>query len=209
MKKNTLLIIFILLLTSCSTILKDIYGVKELKEFNNQEYEKTLSRIKTYNVEYYSFISDSANFRSLINLGDSILTEKDLYQPIQILYFENNRIISFHANCYAKGTLRKLNWNYDNRFSIFPPKSAIPLKNENKITFETLKKIFPQLKNIEEKRYSVVIYWTTMLENISKDAIETVFKNIVKFDEVNKTNVYLINTDKFFISMNTAHNNGS
>ncbi len=206
MLKNILLVISILLLTSCSAIFSKIYGVKELNKFDKQEYDSFISKLKTENIMYFSLISDPASFRKSINLGDSVLTQKDLYQPIQILYFEKNQIVSFQANCYAKGTLKNLNWNYDNRFSIFPPKSAVPLNNERNVTFKEFNEIYPELKNIKGKKYSIIIFWTSMLENISYDAIETVFENIVKFDKTHETVVYLINTDKFFISLKTAHN---
>lgn len=203
--KNILLIITLVLLTSCSLVLSKVYGVKELSKFDKQEYDNFISKLKIENTNYYSLVSDSASFRKSINLGDSILTKKDLYQPIHILYFEKKQIVSFQANCYAKGTLKNLNWNYDNRFSFFPPKSAVPITNEHNITFEKFKEIYPQLKNIKEKRYSIIIFWTLMLKNISYDAIQTVFKNIKKFNKTNETIVYLINTDKFFVSISTAH----
>jgi hypothetical protein len=126
-----------------------------------------------------------------------------LSQPIQILYFDSTgRLISFHANCYAKGNLSGLDWNYDGRFEQFVPKSAIKLDSvyfSLNLIKDCLKtEINGNFKNSKLK-YTVVIFWTLMFETLSKKAIDLAIKNISQFGKQEEVAIYLINNDKAFL----------
>jgi len=195
-----MLLLFII--PGCSAILSKAYGVKTLNKFDPQAYRHFLSNLKPGEISVKTLLSDSLSYKETIDLGDSIITKKDLYQPIHFIYFQNGNPVSFQANCYAKGTPTKLNWNYQNRFSVFPPLSAIPLENENKLFLKKFKEIYPALAKGKSKKYTVLVFWTLMIPKISHDAITTIFKNIEETHHVKETSVYLINTDNYYISLN-------
>lgn len=173
-----------------------MYGVKKLEGFNEKEYKSFITKLKDKN-HFISIISDTAKYKRVINLGRTVKERNILGQPVQIIYFENNTLKSFHANCYAKGSLTNLNWNTEERFSTFLPKSAIKTDSID-ITLEDYINIYPKIRNHENKKFTVLIFWTLMLEKVSKSAIETAFTNAEQYEKENEISFILINTDNFF-----------
>lgn len=191
--------IFVLLFfTGCSFILSNLYGVKQLKQFNQKDYESFLAKLPE-SVSYTTIISSEEQYKQVIAIGKNKSQQNDFGQPIQILYFESELLKSFHANCYAKGGISNLNWNTDKRFSTFLPMTAI--EYEEKIHLDLYKKIFPEIQNLHEKKYVVLIFWSNMLRKVSLSAVETIVENIKQFDEIDNTAIYLINSDKFFCTI--------
>jgi len=201
-KKTVIYVIFIIsiLLSSCSVILSKMYGIKQLNSFNEKEYNNFIAKINNDRCLSY-IISDSSQYKKVINLGHTQKEKNNLGQPIQILYFEKNVLKSYHINCLAKGSLTNLNWNTDNRFSVFIPKTAVNI-DSLKINLKDYINIYPNLKNRNDKRYTILIFWTLMLDKISYSAIETVFSNLKQYKKENETSVILINTDKYFSTIN-------
>jgi len=198
LKKNPILLTMLFLFSSCSLLLKNVYGYKEIKEFDQKEYDKFIAEIKqSYPVN--DKVSTYNEFYNYIALGKDSIQRKDLSQPIQILYFDRDSLVSFHANCYAKGQLSGLDWNYENRFSIFPPHSAKNPEDFNSIRFKKINEIFQF--NDKLKKYTIIIFWTRMFEKISKDAIYLVINNL-KTNKVKDAQIILINTDHFFFKEN-------
>jgi len=195
--KNLIFIFIIsaICFSSCSYILSSFYGVKQLKKFDEEKYYSFLNNIDSSQINFYKIVSDSIKFNNIINLGRNNQQKNDFGQPVQILYFHNDELVSFHANCYAEGGLRKINWNTSNRFNFFPPKSAVPIDSLLTNYFD-YKNIYPQLKH---NKYNIIIFWTLMLEKISKDAIETTIDNVIAFEKKDSTAVHLINIDKYYI----------
>lgn len=173
-----------------------MYGVQQLKDFNEKEYKDFISSLKEKN-NFFSIISDTNQYKNIIKLGRNPKEKNDFGQPVQILYFENNTIKSYHANCYVQGSLTNLNWNTDERFSAFIPKSAVPI-DSLKINLNDYIKIYPNITSQKGEKYTVLIFWTLMLEKISNSAIETVFFNLKQFNKKSETSVILINSDKYF-----------
>ena len=181
------------LLESCALT----YGFKKIESFDEAGYndfknfaEKELSCtsiIGTYEQRYY-----------LITLSNDSIERKNLSQPIQILYFCNESLISYHTNCYAKGSMFGINWNTENRFNAFPPATAI--KNPDKcLSLSDLKKTYPQILPPKNDRpYTIVLFWTNMLHKISKSAFKTINQNIQDFGTQDSCNIYIINDDDFF-----------
>lgn len=184
--------------TGCSFILSNLYGVRQLEQFNQKDYESFLTKLPAC-VSYTTLISSEEQYKQVIAIGKNESQQNDFGQPVQILYFESELLKSFHANCYAKGSFSNLNWNTDNRFSTFLPMTAI--EYEEKIHLDLYNKIFPEIQNPYEKKYVIIIFWSNMLRKVSLSAVETVVENIKQFDEIDNTVIYLINSDNFFVAL--------
>lgn len=177
---------------------KIIYGFKDIKEFDSIAYEKFASKAQSQ-INCTSIISTSEQFESFLNLAKDSIQRKNLYQPVQILYFEGNELKSYHINCYAQENIFKINWNKDNRFSTFPPKTAVDFSAYN-IYLEKINAIFPEINNQTDKQFVIIIFWTNMLEKISYMALNTVIKNIEEYNKTNDCDLFIINTDKWYVS---------
>lgn len=185
-------------LGSCSFIMYKAYGVRTLRKFDRNACEKAVASIDTKGIEVKQFYADTAAYKCTRRMPVSKKVRKDFSQPVQILYFRHDTLVSYHANCYAQGKPTQLNWNYAGRFEQFVPKSAIkldsvPLQLSKFLNCNSNPLIVPK------KKYTVVIYWTTMTEKISKDAIETVIDNINRFKANSESQILLINNDQAFV----------
>ncbi|MBP6386315.1 MAG: hypothetical protein KA313_06375 [Pseudarcicella sp.] len=181
-------IIFLLLFpfTSCSLI----FGIKDINKVSSIDYQNEL-KILNNSKKHVEIYSDSNSFSKYVNMD---LYQKELYQPIQILYFHNDSLISHHLNCYAKGGIGKLDWNTEFRFSTFPPKSAAMLRKN--ITISSLKAIYPDIKN---NKYTIIFFWSSMLFRQTKDAKMIIERNLIEnnVDLIN-VNINLININEFY-----------
>ena len=113
--KTVLLWALVVILSSCSAIMSSMYGVKRIKRFDQQNYDNFIAKAKEY-TDFVAIVSTHDQYRQLINLGKDSVEKKDFGQPVQMLYFENGILASYHINCYAKGGVSNINWNKDNRF---------------------------------------------------------------------------------------------
>jgi hypothetical protein len=129
-------------------------------------------------------------------IQDSLWQHQTAVQPVQILYFKKDSLLSYHINCTAKGGLSNLNWNTDQRFETFPPVSAVPITPQ----MQNLSKIRDIYGINDDSEYLIVVFWTNMLPKISKSAIETVKTNLRENGAVNKSGIVLVNTDKFYVT---------
>ncbi|SUP53920.1 Uncharacterised protein [Weeksella virosa] len=102
MKKIILFLIGTLTIFSCTKMLSNLYGVREINVFDKSEVEAFHQKIEHPTI---NLILDSIDFYELSKIETNELRTNDLTQPIQILYFEENKLSSFHANCYAKAKL--------------------------------------------------------------------------------------------------------
>lgn len=199
MKTRIILIITLpLVLFGCSAILSKLYGIKTIHTFDQNKCEKFINTINFKNIAYYNYYIDSTAFKFYCESSINKKHKKDLSQPIQIIYFENDNVTSFHANCYARGSLTNLNWNVNDRFNYFIPQSAIKTDSLG-INFTKVKHCF-NINNITTgNSIAICIIWTRMFEKISKSAMETVIKNLTDNNAESKVVIYLINNDKSFI----------
>lgn len=189
---NFLSLAFLCLLTCCDTIVRNFYGIKEINGFNKAEYDSFISRLPN-DVEYTSLIGKSSQFNNMVSLVGDTITLQHLHQPIQLLYFQNDTLVSHHVNCTAPAKWRGLDWNYENRFGTFPPESPIP-RGDCPLPFDVVEKAYGLADSKSD--FVLVIFWTTAFERISHDAISTAFKNLVQFNKQGETTVYLINNDE-------------
>ena len=138
--------------------------------------------------------SSIGQFKQVINLGKDSLRKKDLKQPVQSHYFDNSTLISYHANCYAKGTVSGVDWNYEKRFNSFPPKSAIKSALFN-INISHFSKIYSDIT--PQRKYTILVFWSWMVEGISKSAVSTLQLHIKDNKVENDVEIFLVNIDLF------------
>jgi len=196
MKKIAVLLSCFVIFHSCTRILSKWYGIKELSYFDEKQYNDFISSIDTTQISFLSIVSESEQFKAIVDNATDSAQRKLFYQPVQIIYFKNDSIISYHINCLAGVKSRKLDWNVHDRFGFFPPNTAVDIHNIT-LSLTQFQKTYSDI--LYDRPYNVIVFWTLMLEDISKNAIYTVAKNVRNFNMQDSTNIYLINTDKFFI----------
>lgn len=173
-----------------------LYGYKNIKAFDESTYEKFISNVNDTAITIKSLISDYSKFEKYrTNFKDSLWRNSYSGQPVQILYFLNDSLVSYHINCMAPGLFSKINWNALGRFDCFPPLSAVSLCNVD-ININDILDLY-QISN--NNNCVVFIFWTTMFKKISKSAIETVKLNFHQYGEDYNGMIYLINTDNYYI----------
>lgn len=188
----------ILLLCTSGCQMLTLFRFQELETFDEKQYSAFIAKIPN-TVPYSSIVGATAQFNDLMDSISDQTIRHLLYQPTQILYFDNDSLVSFHNNCNAPMKGFNLNWNYENRFSCFPPHSVVSC-DTIPIKLQTYQSIYPEITN--DTRYTVIIFWSNMFPKVSRSAIKTTFKNIDKFGQKDNTSVFLINNDKFYIELN-------
>jgi len=180
-------------MSSCTTLMSKMYGINQIEGVNEKKINEFYSTIDFHGIQTDKVIIDSLEFQ-MFREHENDSVKKDLSQPLQIHYFENSDLASFHANCYAKGRLKNLDWNYQKRFETYIPRSAVedltPYPNLHRLS-----KAIPDIDLSKEGEIVIAIFWTRMLEDISKSAINTVLGNISEFNEEDDVRLVLINTD--------------
>src|SRR5690606_12359248 len=171
MKKYSLLLLFtiiIMMLNSCSSVLKKLYGIEDLKEFNPVKYEETVSYMQNHYPDVVSLISDDTLFKKHIEKFLDF-NRNDLFQPIQILYYKDDMLISYHINCYAKGALNgRLDWNFDGKFDTYPPKTAAQIVDTQKLN--DILSIYKMPESTDSD--TIIFFWSTMLNRQAKEAFK-------------------------------------
>jgi len=188
----------LLFLGSCNFVSRNLFGIKYQKEFSSVKYQKFLAEIDTYKVTYKSYIADTSQLNIFLKKFESPRIKKNLYQPVQILYFKDNSLVSFHANCFAQKVL-KIDWNMSKRFDKFIPQTSISL-DSMKIDLEQIKNSYHVKIVNNDKKTIVIIFWSLLMEKASRSAIYTVIKNLREFKQESSSEIYLVNFDKIYIS---------
>lgn len=188
----------LLFLASCNFVSKNLFGIKYQHEFSSIKYQKFLAEIDTFKVIYNSYIADTSQLNLFLKKFESRKIKKNLYQPVQILYFKDKSLVSFHANCFAQKGL-KLDWNMSNRFDKFIPQTSISL-DSMKIDLEQIINSYHIKLVNNDKKIIVFIFWSLMMEKASRSAIYTVIKNLKEFKQESSTEINLVNLDKIYIS---------
>ena len=200
LRLKILILTLVLGLTSCSSIIQGLYGIKNPKELNDQsiiryseKYNIPLTVNYKLDTTYLTFLSslDSTNFKEQI---------KNHYQPLQVLYYnKTGQLESFQINCYAGG-FPNLDWKRDNIFETFPPRKQAPIDSIIPLDLQ-LKYIYPLTQSIsfsvENYDYIVIVYWNRLMGRQSKRLIHFVQENY-KLVEDYKVKVIYVNTDNIF-----------
>ena len=194
MKKNRFVLLFGLLLafTGCNTLVPMLFGFREIHGYDAEQCEKFYKKLPK-DFEFTPLVCNEKQFMQVSELGADSMQMKNLYQPLKIMYFHGEELVSFHINCYCPPTLTfNLNWNYNHQFDQFPPATTVPLDGMT-VTRSQMQTIFPEIKG--EKDYTVLVFWTDLLHKISRAEIKTVYRNLNKFNQLENAKVYLINND--------------
>ena len=177
------IITFILLLCSC------FYGLKTPKKLDNLAMQKLAKQLK---IDSFLCFNDTLYYNFWANVPDS-QAYKNHYQPLQIFYYENDNLISYHINCFAGG-FPNLNWNKYNNLATFPPKNQAPID-----TFLSLSThlSFANINHQYKPKYTVFIYWNYFMGRQTKVFLKKFRKNL----SLNKQQiqVYFINNDNWFV----------
>ncbi|MBR2772198.1 MAG: hypothetical protein IKD78_09370 [Bacteroidales bacterium] len=175
-----------------------LYDFKPIKQFDQKEYDKIITSVIDRDFKIKPIVSDYEQFDAYRTcIQDSLWQHQTAVQPIQILYFKKDSLLSYHINCTAKGGFSNLNWNTDQRFETFPPATAVLITPQ----MRNLSKIRDIYGIDDDSEYLIVVFWTNMLPKISKAAIETVKTNLRENGAVNKAGIVLVNTDKFYVTL--------
>ncbi|MBQ6306290.1 MAG: hypothetical protein IJK78_06980 [Bacteroidales bacterium] len=186
------LIVGLFLLSGCNTLAPMLFGFREINGYNAEQCGKFYKKLSK-DFEFIPLICNEKQFMQVSELGADSMQMKNLYQPLKIMYFHGDELISFHINCYCPPTLCfNLSWNYNHQFDEFPPTTSVPLDGYT-VKLSEMQAIFPEIK--EEKNYTVLVFWTNMLHKVSKSEIKTVYKNLKMFGQLDEVDVYLINND--------------
>ncbi len=188
------------MLFSCSNIIYKLYGIEVLQEVDEQRITSFYAGIDLVDLNHQQYLIDSTQFEIYRRVGKTDRIKKDMSQPVQILYFINDRLASFHANCYAKGSLKNIDFNYNGRFDQFIPTSA----TDSLPSYTSLTELGEKL-NIEpaisQKNITIIVLWTSMFENMAKSGIEEVLINLENFEQKENVKIHFINNDDFYAKL--------
>lgn len=196
----TLIGIAIITGSSCSFMMKKMMGIKNPRIMDEKLHTRYLKKMhapvdQAYlldtNYLYFLEIKDTLNFRE---------QKKNHYQPIQAIYYGHGQFQeAWFINCYAPG-FPKLNWNFENKFATFPPKTAAPL--DSLVSFNRLIAHAASFKNNkkhkvgENEPYTVVFIWNRIFKKESKRLHRIVLENLKMCPEpyriiyINNDNIY-------------------
>ncbi len=197
---NIFILILALGLTSCSAIIKGLYGIKNPKELNDQTIIRYSEKYNIPLTDNYKLDTAYLTFLSSLESKNSKEQIKNHYQPLQVLYYgKTGQLESFQINCYAGG-FPNLKWNRDGIMAIFPPRKQAPIDSIIPLDLQ-LKFIHPlaQTKNISIERYDyiVIVYWNRFMGRQSKRLIHYVRENS-KLAKDRKVKIIYVNTDNIF-----------
>lgn len=168
-------------------------GIEAIKEFDKNKVEQVEKEFKKLNPEVIMKTASKNQFHSYVEyFGD--FNKNDLKQPIQIHYYTIDSLASFHANCYAKGSIGgSLDWNYNGKFNEFIPKTSTQIKNNKGLSFVLQQFNLPELNTDN----TIIFFWSNIMPKHSIEAYNLVINNLKTSKE--KSTLITINTDNFFV----------
>ncbi|MBR1513324.1 MAG: hypothetical protein IJ622_03430 [Bacteroidales bacterium] len=205
--KSIVIIVALFALSSCSVIAPVVFGLRQIDGYNAEQCAKFYKKLPN-DFAFTPLVCDKEQFWQVSNLGADSMQMHDLYQPLKIMYFHDDTLVSLHINCYCPPTLTfNLSWNYKHQFDVFPPSTSVAVDSYT-LKRSDMQAIFPEIKG--ESDYTVLVFWTDMLHKISRSEIKTVYRNLKKHGPAilepavpepvegplgSKVEVYLINND--------------
>ena len=125
--------LFFATLPSCSHILLGVMGMKKPKSMTPEE---ILVQGEKYGIpRSESYEMDNSYFGVIATIDTVRYTrdQKNLFQPLQVLYFDApGRLISYSVNC-SVGGFPNLKWNRWGAFDHFPASQSIKLDTMNMV----------------------------------------------------------------------------
>lgn len=208
MKKRYIVLLILVALISIvvvfsETIVLRLVGLQEIEVFSQRDYDKSVEKIKEIYPDSAQFIvSTREQF-----IAYSSLVEADkqyvLTKPIQILYFKEDNLVSFHSSCNVPLDYWtwKLNWNEENRFEQCPPKSSMPVLD---IDLQQIKQLY-QFSLEDEHQHTIIVFWSRIMEKQVYEAVRTIVKNNTLYKEESPKLIF-INVDQAFLGKTTIDN---
>jgi hypothetical protein len=191
---------FILGLTSCTSVITGLYGMKKTKTVD----EDTIAHYaKKYNIPTAdSYELDTSYFSYLFSLDTTRYKSqiKNHHQPLQALYYDNSgNLKSFQVNCYAGG-FPNLKWDRNELLTTFPPKHQAPI--DSIVSLGTQLKYLNTLSqtskiSIDNYDYIVIVYWNRFMGRQSNRLIQFVQENS-KLEKEKSVKIIYANTDNLF-----------
>ena len=197
-QKITIYFLILFLLSGCSSILTGMMGVKSPKKVSDKQ---IIKYSKKYNIPLAdSYKMDSAYYEYLFSLDTLKFNTEihDHYQPLQALYYDNHEFVSYYVNCYAGG-FPNLEWNKDNDFDNFPPKTQAPLDSIFTLNqhLKYLQPLNANPLNLSSFKNVIIVHWNRMMHRQSKRFVQYVQGN-AELSVNQSIKVLYVNTDSFF-----------
>ena len=143
--KIIVLLGLLLSFSSCNTLAPILFGFREIHGYNAEQCEKFYKKLPK-DFDFIPLVCKEKQFMQVSELGADSMQMKDLYQPLKIMYFHGDSLVSFHINCYCPPTLGfNLNWNYKHQFDEFPPATTVPLDGYT-LTLKDIQAVFQESK---------------------------------------------------------------
>jgi len=187
--------------TSCAFIVTTIMGLHNPSHKSNSQIDHAIVKLHIPNENTFVLDTSFENF-SVEEAQYNGAASHDHLQPLQVsVYDSKGKLISFHINCYANG-LFNLNWNSEERFNYFPPKTAAPLdssisRSKNISMIRDYKTGLLLTDNFREYDYLFIVYWNLFMKKQSKRLIKFIEKyrtlhadQKIKIIYVNNDNLY-------------------
>lgn len=194
--KQTLLLLLVLPICSCSLIL----GINEPKLMTN---EQILNASKKFNIpSNNSYTIDTLKYSEL--LKEVKLTKPRLYQnllqPLQIrVFIKSDSLEVFLVNCNVGG-LFKLQWNRAGSFNQFPPIQGSINKPDTIFSFSSEIGLYKQLTNpiLNSLSFSdstiVVVYWSSYTYRYTRQLLTLIKKYQIKY-KTSSLKIIYVNID--------------
>ncbi len=206
MKIWVIFISLILFLSSCSSFLLSIYGVKNPKIVDE---EKILAFSKKLNIDANnSYILKSDYLAKEIAAQNPDRCEVEsvtkLTQPLQIrIYGQNDSLIVFQNNCDCGG-FPNLQWNRFGIFDTIPPNRFSTLPDTSLLFTRDISNFLPLNDRSIIKHslflnvdYKIVIIWAIFMKRQSKRLIKKVNEFVQTYPEKSISIIY-VNSDNQF-----------
>ena len=94
----------LLVLSSCSSLMPMLFGFREINGYDAEQCEKFYKKLPKDFV-FTPLVCNEKQFMQVSELGADSMQMKNLYQPLKIMYFHGDTLVSFHINCYCPPTL--------------------------------------------------------------------------------------------------------
>lgn len=192
MKFYAIICILFTFLSSCHIIM----GIHPPQKMTVERINKCAKKLNMTGSLYYA---DSVYLKGVIKkCAQDKKIMKNHLQPVQAIYFDGSgKMISYFINCYANPTLVNLNWNEENCFSAFPPKTMAPI--DTMFSYAELVNLLQPVTKPSTKNSSsikVLVFWNKMFYRYSKSLIRQVKKNTQHESNVE---IIYINTDNYLL----------
>lgn len=187
-----------LLVQGCSPLAKLVFGISEIDEYRPEQAESFLADAQKL-LPCEMIVSDSAQYMQMIHLSEA---DTDMMhhrsQLVQVLCFDTDTLCFYHISCYAQTGIVRINWNHYGSFDHFPPAPTVVADPTRAMTLSRYAAIYPQLAQ-QDKRYTVVLFWTNVLRRVSRQALEAVAQSVQGHEA--ECRVVLVCSDPFFASV--------